>query len=140
VARLAIDIAKELAAQVAGCVYDDTGTTGNLFIDVMPETPGTAIAVWEYGGTESDAKLGYDEASVQIKVRSIPQTPTTAYDLVKLIYDHMHGLSKTLPDGTVLIHCVAVTPPQSLGEDDSNRHHQVVNFRCEVRNTAGGRQ
>lgn len=120
--------------------FDPTGTTGDCFIETMPDSPDEAVGVYGYGGPEADAKLGYDEPSLQVRVRGGPD-PRTSRGRAQDIYDALHGLSNvTLPDGTVLVGCIGVqSSPQSLGPDPNRRHEHVVNFRTEVRNLAGGR-
>lgn len=133
-------LARYLAAQHAGLDWDDAGVTGNLFVDTMPQTPDTAVGLFGYGGPEADGKLGYDTPSVQARVRGGPD-PRTSRALAQDIYNLLHGLGiTTLPDGTLLISCEAIqSSPQALGVDGNGRHEHVLNFRCEIRNTAGGR-
>lgn len=132
-------LARYLDAQHAGLTWDDTSDTGNVFVETMPQTPDTAVALFGYGGPEPDSKLGYDTPSVQVRVRG-GRDPRTSRTLAQEIYDLLHGLGiTTLPDGTVLISCEAIQSPTTLGQDGNQRHEHVVNFRCEIRNTAGHR-
>jgi hypothetical protein len=117
--------------------YDATGTTGDVFLERMPQTPSTAVAIYQYGGTEADALHGYDSPSLQVKVRGTAD-PTVSRALAQDIYDALHGLSDvTLPDGTALEDCIGTqSGPVSIGVDGNGRHEHVVNFRTEIRNTA----
>lgn len=131
-------LARYLSGRGIGLTWDDTGVAGNLFVDTMPQTPDTAVGLFGYGGPEPDARLGYDTPSVQARVRGGPD-PRTSRALAQQIYDELHGLGiTTLPDGTLLISCEALqSGPQSIGVDGNGRHEHVLNYRCEIRNTAG---
>jgi len=131
-----------LHLQTAGLVvYDPTGTGGDLFIETMPASPDTAIALTLYGGPEPDSRLGYDEPSLQVRVRGGPD-PRVSRVLAEEIRDELHGLGPiTLPDGTRLIACIAIqATPASLGRDELGRHEHSVNYRCEVRSLTTHRQ
>ena len=115
------------------------GPTGTIFVEIMPEQPGVAIALFQHGGPEPDAKLGYDSPSVQVRVRG-SQDPRVSQALCQKVYETLHGLETTLPDGTVLVNCIAMASgPTAMGPDHSNRFEHVINFRTEIRNLAGAR-
>ncbi|MFF8290424.1 minor capsid protein [Streptomyces sp. NPDC016309] len=114
--------------------YDETGVTGDTFIETMPSGPDAAVVLTIYGGPESDSKLGYDEPSVQVRVRG-GTDPRTSRQRCAAIRDELHGLGPvTLPDGTELLSCIAIqAAPAYLAADESGRHEHVCNFRTEVR-------
>lgn len=128
----------------AGLVtYADSGVmagTWPVAIETMPSDPSQVVALTGYGGPPADSKLGYDTPRVQLRVRG-DRDPRTSRDQAQAISDALHGLGPTtLPDGTVVISCVALqSSPQSMGVDKNNRHEHLVNFECEVRNTNGPR-
>jgi hypothetical protein len=113
--------------------FDDTGTSGDTFIETMPQTPDQAVGLFGYGGPEMPAHQPYDMPSVQIRVRGTAD-PRVSRDRLQSIYEQLHGLHHvTLPDGTYLVDCVGIqSSPQALGVDGNNRHSHVINFRCEV--------
>jgi hypothetical protein len=123
-------------------VYAPDDTTGTIFLAALPEQPAQAIAVAQYGGPESDAKLGYDQPSIQVRVRGSDTDATDALRTAQRVYDALHGLSSiTLPGGIWLVSCVGTQGgPAYIGRDLSGRHEYTVNFRMEVRNTAGARE
>jgi len=86
-----------------------------------------------YGGPEPDSKLPYDEPSLQLRVRGGPD-PRPSRARAEAIRSELHGLGPvTLPDGTLLLSCIAEqAAPASMGVDQSGRHEHVVNFRLEV--------
>jgi hypothetical protein len=120
--------------------YDPDGVAGDTFIDDMPSAPHEAVVLSCYGGPEADSKLGWDEPSVQVRVRGGPD-PRVSRDRCRDIRSALHGLGPiTLPDGTFLQLCIAVQgAPATLGKDDNGRHEHVVNFRTEVRSVTAHR-
>lgn len=126
-------LARHLAGLGLG-TWDDTGVTGDLFVDTLPQEPDAAVALFGYGGPESHAGHPYDTPSVQVHVRG-GADPRTSRARAQAIYEALHGLHHTtLPDGTYLVDCIGVqSSPQALGVDGNGRHRHVINFRCEIR-------
>lgn len=122
--------------------YAPNDVTGTIFLSALPETPDQAIAVARYGGPEADAKLGYDTPSIQVRVRGLLTDAADAERTAQRVYDVLHGLANTaLPGGIWLVSCIgSQSGPTYIGRDMSGRHEFTVNFRTEVRNTAGGRE
>lgn len=133
-------IARHLQAQgLVDYRPDDSG--GDTFLDDMPSTPDEAVALTVYdAAVEPDSKLGYDEPRLQVRVRGT-QDASVSRDRCAAIYSELHGLGPvTLPDGTLLILCVALqSGPASMGKDQNGRHEHVVNFRAERRNITAHR-
>jgi hypothetical protein len=134
-------VAAQLALAGVG-TYSPADTTGNIFLAALPEQPVQAIAVAEYGGPEADSKLGYDTPSIQVRVRGLDTDATDAARTARDVYTALHGLHETtLPGGIYLLLCVGTqSGPTYIGRDLSGRHEYTVNFRMEIRNTAGGRE
>jgi len=126
-------IAQYIGQQVEGLTYDDTGSTGNIFLESFPSTPDEAIVVHSTGGSEADTKLGYDAPMFMITVRGT-QDPTWAQDTWAAIYALLHGLRyTTLPDGTFLVYCIATqSGPNKAGVDENGRQQFTMNLRTEV--------
>lgn len=118
--------------------YTPTGVLSGVWplaIETMPQDPDQVVVLTGYGGPGADSKLGYDTPRVQARVRG-GSDPRTSRAKCKDIYDALHGLDTTLPDGTLLILCLGLqSSPQSMGTDANNRHEHVINFECEIRNT-----
>ncbi|MFE9645318.1 minor capsid protein [Streptomyces sp. NPDC006365] len=114
--------------------YKAAGAGGDCFVESMPSSPDVVVVLTLYGGPEPDSKLGYDEPSLQVRVRGT-KDPRVSRNRCKAIYDELEGLcDTTLPDGTVLISCFANQPgPASIGIDQLGRHEHVTNYRLEVR-------
>lgn len=128
---------------VAGLgTYAPNDVTGTIFLAALPEQPVQAIAVAQYGGPEADAKLGYDTPSIQVRVRGLDTDATDAARTAQRVYDVLHGLANTaLPGGIWVVSCIgAQSGPTYIGRDMSGRHEYTVNFRLEIRNTAGARE
>lgn len=123
-------------------VYTPNDTTGDIFLTSAADTPDSTIAVARYGGTESDSLLGWDQPSVQVRVRGDNLDPRTPENRAQQVYDALHGLASTrLPNGTYLVLCVGTNAgPAYMGRDLKGRYEFVVNLRLEVRNVSLNRQ
>ena len=121
--------------------YDPADTSGDTFLDDLPSIPDVAVALTIYdAAVEPDSKLGYDEPRLQVRVRGT-QDASVSRDRCAAIYSELHGLGPvTLPDGTLLILCVALqSGPASIGKDQNGRHEHICNFRAERRNITAHR-
>ena len=133
---IANELAQYLAAQSANITYDDSGTTGNIFVGFMPDTPDEAVMVKSTGGPEADTKLGYDSPVFQIIVRGGTRDDrTSGYDLAREIYGILHGLTSTsLPGGTWLVLVRGLqSEPVDIGPDENSRQEWSQNFEAEAR-------
>ncbi|MEU3712907.1 minor capsid protein [Streptomyces catenulae] len=114
--------------------YDPTGTRGDTFAETLPPGPDRAVGLWLYGGAEQDARNGYDERALQIRVRGTAD-PRVSRRRAEALYAALHGLAGIeLPDGTWLVLCVAQQTPAPLDTDERGRHEHVVNLRLDVAN------
>ncbi|MFI2037607.1 minor capsid protein [Streptomyces bottropensis] len=112
--------------------YDPTGTTGDLFVEVMPPAPDAAVALWLYDGEAPDTRNAYDTPRLQVRVRGGPD-PRVSRRRCWAIYSALHGLAGvTLADGTWLVLAAARGTPAPMGPDSSGRHEHVVNFDLDV--------
>lgn len=131
------DLLDGLARHLDGlglAAYDPTGASGDLFVEAMPQTPDVCVVLTVYGGPEPDSLLGYDEPSLQVRVRGGPD-PRVSRVRAEAIRSELHGLGPlTLQDGTELLSCISIqAAPASIGVDASGRHEHVCNYRLEVR-------
>lgn len=127
-------IARHLAAKGL-VIYDETGVTGDCFIESMPSSPDTCVVLTVYDdGREPDSKIGYDEPRMQVRVRG-DTDPRTSRRKCAAIRSELHGLGPiTLPDGTELKLSISLqNAPGSMGKDTNGRFEHVCNFRMEHR-------
>jgi hypothetical protein len=131
-----------LLAQLGLGTYDDTGGTGNIFLTQSADSPDVALTVARYGGIESDSLLGYDQPTLQIRVRGTDADASAPEALAQQIYDQLHGMmQRVLPGGTYLVLCIGTNGgPVYIGPDLKNRFEWTVNFRMEIRNQSAQRQ
>lgn len=132
-ATVAEEFARQLATAGLG-TYDDTGTTGSIFLRRLPPTPDAAIAVARYAAAESDSKLPYDTVNIQVRVRGAHTDARTVETTAQNVYDQLHGLAnRALPGGTWLMLCVGVQGgPIDIGDDELGRPEYTCNFRAEL--------
>ena len=117
--------------------FDETGTTGNTFINLMPATPDRALAISHSGGNPTNSHDGYDEPVLQFRARD-GQDPRPAYDWCREVYEALVGLhAVTLSDGVNDFRIIRTTAqqsdPASMGADSNDRHEYVANFAFRVR-------
>lgn len=133
---LVAEVATYLASQGLG-TFDTTGTSGTIFVEVLPESPDECVAVYSRAGSGSDSGLPYDYPNVQVLVRGT-QDPRGAESVAKSIYDALHGLrniSLTV-GGTWLVGCKGIqSGPVHIGRDDNGRHEYSLNFALIVKNS-----
>lgn len=110
-------------------VYDPEGVGGDVFVDTMPESPDSAIALGSYGLGVPDPLNDDDETGLQVRARGGPD-PRVSRQRCQAIYSALHGLTDVeLPGGTWLSLCTAIQTPSPLGVDSTGRQEHVVNFR-----------
>lgn len=117
--------------------YDATGTTGNIFDNVLPSSPDKAVMVENTGGFPRDMRnVAYFMPTIRILVRG-DQDPRTARDLAQKIIDTSGTLaSMEFVDSDAewrVVKCQAIQAmPINIGRDDNNRHRFSCNFELEV--------
>jgi hypothetical protein len=116
-------------------VYRPGGAGGDIFLVAMPDSPDAAVVLSRAAGAESDARLGYDEPVVQIRVRGAAGDAVGPEARAQAIYDAVHGLSgRELPGGTWLVLSVGTQGGPVYAARDANRRDEwTVNVRMELR-------
>jgi len=121
-------------------IYTPDTTGGDVFLEHMPQLPDQCVALYLYAGDEPDSLLGYDQPSLQIRVRGT-QDPRVTRARASALYGTLHGLGPvTVPSGHRILSCIGIQGgPIYIGQDGSNRHENTVNFRLEIRNKTSHR-
>lgn len=120
---------------VAGFI--DSGSTAltagtNLFMNFLPDTPNTAVAVYETGGAPPEFVFGsttpaWRNPRVQVVSRST--SSQTARTRIETVYRRLAGVSNTTLQGASGPNYLSITPVQDpflLGRDEQAR----VTFAC----------
>jgi hypothetical protein len=121
--------------------YDPTGTSGDCFLEHLPDAPDAAVMVLSTGGNplRAAATYGWDEPTVQLMVRGGPEDPETPAASAQELYDELQGLRYvTLDPGGEdelrLCLCSSLqTAPFNLGRDEKARYRYTLNFALHVR-------
>lgn len=142
------------------CRFDETGDTGNTFIEKQPPSPDICVTLYTSPGTPGDSKNGYDTPGVQVLVRGT-HDPRIAYDLAYDVYNRLHGFTSgvltaqyvtvdifgraemsqtTDADGTWVVSCLATQTPVHIGRDKKGRHEYSINFMLDIRNNSAHRE
>jgi len=116
--------------------FDESGTSGDTFINVLPSSPDEAIGIYSEGGPGPSPKFIEDERDVQFLCRGT-QDPRPAFNNADNIYNELQGLSNiTTSDSTrILLVDAQQSGPIHIGKDDNNRHRYSLNFRVEYENS-----
>lgn len=123
-------------------VYRPTLPGGNIFLEKLPQTPDTAIAIFVSGGPQASGTHGYDNPVTNIQVRGNRADPVGALQLAERVYAALQGLHHViLPGGVHVVSCIGIqSGPVRLGPDDSERFRYSLNFQWEIRNLTQNRE
>lgn len=138
-------IAEEVAKfiEILGLgIFDPEGTTGNIFIEQLPDLPEKAIALYSSGAASADSKLNYDLVTVQILVRG-SEDPRDAQSLAQEIYNELHafGDAPFISGGSYIVSCLGLqSQPILLGKNDKGNFEYSLNFDIEFQNLGSRRR
>lgn len=124
-----------------GTFHADGSPGGTIFLARLPDKPDTAIAIARYAGTESDSKLPFDQAYVQVMCRGPATDTRTAETTAQAAYDALHGLGMlTLAGGTWLQLAIGTEGgPIYIGIDELARGLWATNFRLDIKHVTQNR-
>lgn len=137
---LVSEMAQYLNDQGIG-VFDETGSTGDIFIMTMPSTPDDTICLYSKGGLSADGKLGYDQAKIEILVRGV--NVITTQQKAQSIYNKLQGFHNNYfkSGGFWIVNCIGdQSAPNFIGKDENRRYEFSLNFTIEIQNFEGGRE
>jgi hypothetical protein len=126
--------AKSLATyRPAGC--------GDCFLEHLPDDPDVALQILSTGGnpTPAASTWGYNEPTVQLLTRGVPEDAESPLVWATRLYDELQGLRYlTLDDGgedeAYLVECSSLqTAPVNIGPDEKGRYRYSLNFALHVR-------
>lgn len=115
-------------------VFDETGTSGNIFINTLPDQPANALAVFTTGGAGSDPRNEYGRSNIQILIRTVPKDPRDGEVKATEIIRAFNGFNEgpLVPDGNYIIDVSAVqSGPNQIGRDQVERFEYSQNFTIE---------
>lgn len=118
--------------------FDETGLTGNVFINEVPadDAPDdlVTISLFPTGGARGDFNLAYDRPSFQVRTRG-GRDPRPAIDKLQAIYDDLHARGDQ-SFGDYWLHRLEglQSQPVTIGMDENRRHEFVINFEAEIVN------
>jgi len=120
--------------------FDESGTSGDTFINILPQSPDDAIGIFSQGGPDPSPKFIEDQRDIQFLVRGT-QDPRPAFNTADEIYDTLQGKTKfTTSDSTEIIMIDSIqSGPVHIGRDDNGRHKYSLNFRIEYENSTDNR-
>lgn len=115
--------------------YDPTGITGDTFLLTMPDQPNNAVALYQYGGGEPDAKTAFDMSAIQIAVRG-GKDPRPPFQRAQSIYDNLQSFhGHFVENGHLIIDCQSPNGGViGTGKDANGRHEFRINFYVHYQN------
>jgi hypothetical protein len=114
--------------------FDESGLTGDIFINAIPNKPNQAMAVFSTGGPSSDPRGEYGRASIQILIRSNPSDPRSTEEKAQQIVDRLHGFNSgafTIGGNIVFDTSAQQSGPNNIGPDENGRFEFSQNFIIE---------
>ena len=118
--------------------FDETGTSGDCFLEDWPASPAAAVLLRSSGGhaTVGDEALGYDEPTVGVDVRAA--SITAAHARSRALYAALQGLHDVTLDAggenIRLLRCAALSSdPSHMHVDAQGRHVYTQTFALHVR-------
>jgi hypothetical protein len=121
-------------------IFDEVGTSGNIFIMTMPASPDNSISLYNRGGSPGDGKLGYDPISIELIIRGTRAIETQQRG--QNIYNTLHGFHNNYfkANGIWIVSCLAdQAGPNYIGKDENKRFEFSLNLTIEIMNFEGGR-
>jgi hypothetical protein len=108
---------------------------GDIFHTVLPPSPDVAMAAALYGGPQSDSANGWDQPSIQVRVRGTAADSRIAEQRAQAVYDLVNGLGERyLTSGGTWLQLAlgAQAGPVYIGRDQNGRHEYTVNFGVDL--------
>lgn len=117
------DLASYLATQLTMTVNT------NIFCHYMPDSSGTVICLYQYGGDEIDKVAPIEYPQLQVKARA--STPKAALDKLDDVRGALHTLADQTIGSTRYLYASASSSPAYLGIQKLDRgqtHLFTMNF------------
>lgn len=117
--------------------YDTEGADGNVFVELVPDTPDLAVSIVSFGGTH-DFAVGETVTEFQVRVRGEAGNPMAAQQLALGLGHHWRtngfGAPSVWAEGTdaeATVIYAQPTVPYLMGWDENGRPEFV--FRIRIR-------
>jgi Bacteriophage minor capsid protein len=131
--ELSKQVAEHLDANGFG-TFDETGVSGNIFINTIPDQPHEAVAIFTTGGPGSDPKNTYGRSNIQVLIRTIPNDPRGGETKATGIIRSLNGFNSDYltPGGNYVVDVTAIqSGPSQIGQDQNGRFEYSQNFTIE---------
>ena len=116
-----------------------TAVNANIFLGDLPDTPDSAIALYQTGGQDAVHSLGagvdetHETPTFQVRIRNTSYA--TANTQAESVKDILDGLVNQTINSNLYISIFMQGDINSLGRDDRNRINLTVNFVAKVKRT-----
>ena len=128
------EIAQYLNDQGIG-TYTEADTTGNIYIDLLPEITET-ICIKQTSGSQGDSKLQFSLPRIQILYRGDINQITSrqkAYDIIALL--HGFNQNRFVTNGYYINSCFNINSGAIyLNQDENGNHMYSMNFDIDYEN------
>lgn len=131
------DIAVWLASSSTGYSMIGPGVASSMpvYQSKMPASTGNFYVIYQYGGMAPDPiSDGYiDNPRIQVKTVTSASSDN-GYLAALTAQNRLRYVSRTIPTstGTLLISCIPLQSPESLGADENGRMHWIQNFQLSI--------
>jgi hypothetical protein len=131
--ELSKQVAMFLQAEGFG-TFDESGVSGNIFINTIPDQPNESLAIFTTGGPGSDPRNNYGRSNIQVLIRTIPNDPRAGETKATGIIRSLNGFNSDYltPDGNYIVDVTAIqSGPSQIGQDQNGRFEYSQNFLFE---------
>ena len=98
-------------------------------VGVEPEEPDSVVTVYDSGGLAPNPKWGFDEPSIQVRVRGPRMDYAAAYSKAMEVKNLLLGRDETILNGSAYTIWLMIGEINSLGVDDIKRPILTINFQ-----------
>lgn len=123
-----VEIAQYIDSQGLGSFEPDT-TTGDVYLEYMPDTPDDAVCVYSTGGAPADVSTSVTRPSAQIIVRGVDlQTTMERAESIFAAFNNLHDTEFTSGGTRVMLCRCRQSEAAYLAPDDNGRHEYTINL------------
>lgn len=123
--------------------FNETTPGGDTYLNALPaDGPDLALAVVPTGGNpvEGDSRLGWDEPTVQLLVRSPADDRLAGIEWAARLYDHLQGWHGVMDGISVCRVRSMQTAPAFVGLDELGRPRYSLNLALHIRAVTANRE
>ena len=115
-------------------IYSPDGIDGNIYVDKLPDGE-QLISIYNRQGVESDSKLGYYTAGIQVIYRG-NKNPIDSFEVANNILLALHGFHSDFfaVGENFIVSCLSINgSPQCIGTNANGNFEYSMNFNVDYK-------